>query len=139
MLRGPLFLGSFSAVCHIRHIRKPLAGVLLCCLVCQALSGVPWVGSYCIVLACQALKRPPGWGSTLLFRMSGACWTSLSIVQLPMLRGRGERGYSHGSTHKVILRSITLLPWLPGFPPQTFPTTVSPLTSLQSVSLCSQQ
>ena len=32
------------------------------------------------------------------------------------------------------LSSIALLPWLPGFPPQAFPTTISSLTSPQSVS-----
>ena len=30
--------------------------------------------------------------------------------------------------------SIALLPWLPGFPPQAFPTTISALTSPQSIS-----
>ena len=48
----------------------------------------------------------------------------------------GERGYGDGSTNYAWLRSITLLPWLPGFPPQVFLTTVS-LTS--SLSLHSQQ
>ena len=31
--------------------------------------------------------------------------------------------------------SIVLLPWLPGFPPPVFPTTISSLTSPQSISL----
>ena len=41
----------------------------------------------------------------------------------------GERGYEEGSTCYVLLSSIAWLPWLPGFPPQVFPTTVSFLTS----------
>ena len=34
----------------------------------------------------------------------------------------------------VWLSSITLLPWLPGFPPQALPTTISSFTSPQSIS-----
>ena len=49
----------------------------------------------------------------------------------------GERGYGDGSTPYTWLSSIALLAWLPGFPPQAFPTTVSSLTSLDP-SLCSQ-
>ena len=45
----------------------------------------------------------------------------------------GERGYDDGSTPYTLLSSITLLPWLPGFSPQAFPTTISSLTSLPSV------
>ena len=48
---------------------------------------------------------------------------------------RGERGYGDGCTPYAWLRSIALLPWLPGFPPQAFPITVSSLTSPQSISL----
>ena len=46
-----------------------------------------------------------------------------------------ERRYGDGSTPYAWLSSITLFPWLPGFPPQAFPTTVPSLTSPQSVSL----
>ena len=35
----------------------------------------------------------------------------------------GERGCSDGFTRYAWLSSIALLPWLPGFPPQAFPTT----------------
>ena len=45
-----------------------------------------------------------------------------------------ERGYGDGSTHYTWLSSITLLPWLPSFPPQEFLTKISYLTSLESVS-----
>ena len=37
-----------------------------------------------------------------------------------------ERGYPDGSTLYTCLSSISLLPWLPGFPPQAFPTQSSP-------------
>ena len=47
----------------------------------------------------------------------------------------GERGYGDGSTPYMWLSSIVLLPWLPGFPPPAFPTTISSLTSPQSTSL----
>ena len=46
----------------------------------------------------------------------------------------GERGYDDGSTPYTLLSSITLLPWLPGFPPPAFPTTISSLTSSRSFS-----
>ena len=47
----------------------------------------------------------------------------------------GERAYGDASTPYTWLSSIALLPWLPGFPPQAFPTTISSLTSPRSVSL----
>ena len=47
----------------------------------------------------------------------------------------GERGYGDGSNPYAWLSSITLLLCVPDFPPQTFPTTISSLTSLGSVSL----
>ena len=46
----------------------------------------------------------------------------------------GDRGNGDGSTPYAWLSSITLLPWLPGFPPLAFPTAISSLTSPQSVS-----
>ena len=46
----------------------------------------------------------------------------------------GETGYADGSTYYAWLGTIALLPWLPGFPPQAFPTTVSSLTSPGSIS-----
>ena len=46
----------------------------------------------------------------------------------------GERGYVDGFTPYAWLSSIAFLPWLPGFPPQAFPTTISPLTSSRSIS-----
>ena len=47
----------------------------------------------------------------------------------------GDRGYGDGSTHYAWLSSMALLPWLPGFPLQAFPTTVSSLTSSRFVPL----
>ena len=46
----------------------------------------------------------------------------------------GERVYGDGSTPSMT-QHIALLPWLLGFPPEAFPTTISSLTSPPSVSL----
>ena len=46
----------------------------------------------------------------------------------------GERGYGDGPTLYAWLSNISLCPWLPGFPPQAFPTMISSLTSPWSVS-----
>ena len=45
-----------------------------------------------------------------------------------------EGGYGDGATDYVRLSIIALFPWLPGFPPQAYPTTISSLTSPRSVS-----
>ena len=50
-----------------------------------------------------------------------------------------EKGYGDVSTCYTWLSSIALLPWLPGFPPQAFPTTIFSLTFPQSVLSCQQQ
>ena len=46
----------------------------------------------------------------------------------------GERGYGDGSTLYAWLSYIALLPWLPGFPPQAFPITISFFTSSRFIS-----
>jgi len=74
-----LLLGPF------RDLKRPsLAGVLLCCLVHEALK-IPssWGLVFCSVH--QALNGPASLGS-------------FSIVQLLVLALWGERGYSDGST-----------------------------------------
>ena len=50
----------------------------------------------------------------------------------------GERGYDDGPTPYTWLSSITLLPWLPGFPPQAF-SPQSPPSYPLDLSLHSQQ
>ena len=45
-----------------------------------------------------------------------------------------ETGDGAGSTPCAWLSGIALLPWLPDFPPQAFPTTVSSLRSPWDVS-----
>ena len=47
----------------------------------------------------------------------------------------GERGNGDGPTPYTLLSSISLLLWLPGFPPLAFPTMISPFTSPQSIFL----
>ena len=92
----------------IRHIAgPPRAGALLCRLACQALKGAPWVRSYSVVQCVRRLMGQPLYSSA---------------VDAGML---GERGYGDGSTLYMWLSSIALLPWLPVFPPQAFPTTIS--------------
>ena len=95
-------LGSFS-VPHQTHRGAPLGGVLLCRLACWALKGGPWVGSYSVVQCVRHLIGQPLYCSAA---DAGLC---------------GERGYGDGSTPYMWLSSITLLPWLLGFPPQAFP------------------
>ena len=50
----------------------------------------------------------------------------------------GERGYGDVPTPCARVSSITLLPWLPGFPPHAFPSQSPPLHHLD-LSLHSQQ
>ena len=92
----------------------PLAGVLLYRDLRQALKGASLVGSYFVVWCIRCLMA------------------SLSIVQLLML-ACGERGYGDGSTPYEQLSGVTFL-WLPGFPPQAFPTRISSLTAPCSIS-----
>ena len=107
--------------------RAPLPGVLLCCSACHAQRGAAWLGSYSRSV-CQSLKGAPWVGSRSVVQCVRVWPASLSIVQLLMLACR-ERGYGDGSIHYTWLGSITLLPWLHGFPPWTFPTTISsPIT-----------
>ena len=62
----------------------------------------------------------------------------LSLCQLLAASMWRERGFRAGFTLCVWLSSGTLPPWLPGFPPKTFPTAISFLLSL-GLSPCSQQ
>ena len=79
------------------------------------------MGSYCVV---QCVRRLMG-QSLYCSAANAGMW--------------GERGCGDGSTYYAWLSSVALLPWLPSFPPQAFPTTISSLTSPSSVSPQSQQ
>ena len=109
-LRGLPFLGSISVDWHVKHIEGP------CCL-----------GSYFVGRPVRHLKEHPGWGPTLF---DGSASESFSCWILAWK----ERGFGDSPTHYAWLSSIALLPWLPGFLPQAFPTTISSLTSPRSVS-----
>ena len=98
-------------VCQAHRGGAPLDGFLLCRLACQALKGAPWVGSYSVVQCVRHLMGQSLYCSTA----DAGVWE--------------ERGYGQGSTPLAWLNNVALLPWLPGFPPQAFPTTVSSLTS----------
>jgi len=120
-LTGLLFLGSLSVVQCIRRIEVspplPLLESYSVDLCIRHLRGASWMGSYSVV---QCIRRLIGQPLSCLIADAGHV-------------GR-ERDYGDGSTHCVWLRSIALLPWLPGFPLQAFSTTVSSLTSPGSVS-----
>ena len=107
-------LGSFSVVPHVRHIEGP-----------------SWLESYSVDWLISHLKEHPRWGPALWFSASCVWWASFSIVQLPMLVC-GEREAMDGAI--CVIQQYRLLPWLPSFPSQAFPTTISSLISPQSVS-----
>ena len=116
-LRGLPCLGSFSVAQHIRHMARR-----------------PWLGPYSVDWRIRHLKRHPGWvllWSSVYQEFDGTASAANAGVW-------GQRGYGEGSIPYVWLSSISLLPWLPGFPPQAFPTTVSSFTSPR-LSLRSQQ
>ena len=74
------------------------------------LKGAPWVGSYSVVQWVRGLMGQPLYCSAANAGCGGArlWWWPHPLAWLS---------------------SIALLPWLPGFPPQAFPTTISSLTS----------
>ena len=113
---------------HQAHRGAPLARVLLCRSVYQALKGAPWMGSS-LVWHIQSLKGAPWVGSYCVVQ----CIRHLMGQPLHCSAASaglwGETGYGIGSTRYVRLSCITLLPWVPGFPPRAFPTPVSSLTS----------
>ena len=109
-LKGAPWVGSYSVDPWVSHLKGHLDGVLLCRSAGQALKGAPWVGSYSVVQWVRRSMGPPLYCSAA----DAGVW--------------GERGYGDGSSPFAWLNSIALSPWLPGFPPQAFPTPVSSLT-----------
>ena len=106
---------SFSS-CWLLEIRSPFVWSFSVAPPVQALKCLPWLGSFSIAWCIRRLEGKP-----LYYSAAGAgMW--------------GERGYSEGSTPYAWLRSIILPPWLPDFPPQSFPTTISSLTFRWAVS-----
>ena len=115
-IEGAPWLVCYSVDWHIKHLWGTLGEVLLCSLAHQSLKGAPRVGSYSVVQCVRHLMGQP------------LCCSAANAGEW------GERGYGDSSTPYAWLSSITLLPWLPGFSPQAFPTTVSSLTSPWFVS-----
>ena len=112
-----LFGQSFSIALPVQaHRGAPLAGVLFCGSGHQAPKRALWVGSGSVVQCIRRLMGQP------------LCCSSADAGL------SGERGDGEGSTPYVWLSSIALLPWLPSFLPQALPTSVSSLTSPQSIS-----
>ena len=84
---------------------------------------------YLCCLAHQAHKvAPPGWGLALLFTYQHSMGQAVDCSAAGA-DAWGERGYGDGSS-LTLLSSIVLLSWLPGFPPQALPATVSCLSPL---------
>ena len=97
-----------------------MPGILLCCLVCQALKGAPWVGSYSVIQCIRHLMGQP-----LLF--SCGCWLcgerEAMVMAPPPVSDSAVPPYFHGC--------LTFLHR--HFPPQ------SPPSHPLDPSLCSQQ
>ena len=111
-----LFGQSFSIVPHAQALRGlPCLGAL-CCSGHQGRRGTPPTG----VLLCSSVRQTFDGPASLLF--SYRCWRvgREAVVMAPP---------------PLQLSSIALLPRLPGFPPPESPTTISSLTSPQSISL----
>ena len=101
----------------------------------QALRVLPCLVFFSVVPHVRNMARPPGWGPTLVVRcirhlMGQPLYCSFADTGM-----WEERVYDDGSTPYARLNSIILLPHLPGFLSQEFPTTVSSLTSPWSISL----
>ena len=94
----------------------------------------PWLGSYSVDHHISHLKEHPGW--VLLYSSIHQAFDgSAPLLFSCQWWHIGGESYGDGSTQYTWLSSIALLPWLPSFPPQAFPTTISSLTPPQSVSL----
>ena len=108
-------LGSVSVVQHIRHKQGP-----------------PWLRP-CAVDPCAGHLKVQDYllGSSTCQALDGPAFLYCSAADGGMWE---ESCYGDGSTPYARLSSILLLPWLPVFPPQALPTTVSSLTSPRSVS-----
>ena len=91
-----------------------MPGVFLCCSVCQALEGAPWVGPYSVI---QCVRHLMG------------CF---SIVQLQMLVC-GEREVMVMAPPPMHDSAVS--PCFHGLPPLAFPTKISSHTSPRSTSL----
>ena len=93
----------------------------------RALRGLPCLGSFSVVRRVRHIEGPPS------FSASGVWWVGLSTVQLRMLACCGREAMAMAPPSAWLSR-IAVLPWLPGFPPLAFLTTISSLTSPQSIS-----
>ena len=103
-----------------------MPGVLLCCSCIRHIEGPSWLGSYSVDQHVRHLKGHPGWGPTLELSVSGVCWASPSVVQLPMQACRGREGVVMAPPP---MHDLAVLPCFHGclvflhrhFPPQSLP------------------
>ena len=91
----------------------------------QALAGLPCLGSFSIVRHVGHIEGPPGWGPTLQFSGEAFDGPAYLLFSCRCCRLGRERLWCWLYTLRVT-QQYRLLPWLPGFPPQAFPTTVFP-------------
>ena len=116
-----LFGQSFSIALPIQALRRPFCLGLFSVVSCiRHIEGLPWLGLYSVVQCIRCLVGQP------------LCCSAADA-------GMWEQtGYGDGFTTYMCLSTITLLPWLLGFPPLAFPTVISSLIPLDP-SLHSQQ
>ena len=135
MMRRPLWPVFLRSSAHSGIWRDTLPGVLLCCSACQAHRGPPRLGSYSVDRHARHLNVHPGW----VLLCSSVCQVfdgpASLLFSCPML-ACGEREAMVTAPPPV--HDSALLSWLPGCPPQAFPTTTSSLPSPQSISLQSR-
>ena len=115
----------------------------------QARRGLPCPGPFSVVQYIGHIEGAPGWDPALDLRVSHLkeCpgWVLLRSSVRQAFDGPASLLFScrcwHVGReslwwwcHPLRLSSIALLPWLPGFPPQAFRTTVFSLTTRWSIS-----
>ena len=120
-IKGFPCLGSFCCSAHQAHRGVPLAAVLLCRMVCQALKRAPWMGSYSVVQCVRRLFDGP---ASLLF--SYPHWyveREAMVMAPPPMHDLAVSPCFHGC---------------PAFLHRNFPLQ-SPLSHPLHLSLCNQQ
>ena len=91
----------------------------------QALRGLPCLGSFSVVQCIRHIEGPAWVGS----------YSVVPSFRLWMGQPLYCSAANAGVWREAMVSSIALLPWLPGFPSQAFPTTISSLKSPRSVSV----
>ena len=125
----PLWLVFLRNLAHSGTSRAPLSGVLVCCLAHQAHRGGPLTGVLFCRWAHQALKGAPRVGSYSVVQCIRHSMGQPLYCSAADAGCGGERLRWWLHPLRATQQYLALLPCLPGFPPQAFPTTISPLIS----------